>query len=360
MRRGTLEAILLVGGKGTRLRPLTISTPKPLLPTAGVPLLEHQLRKASAAGIRRIVFATSYRAAMFTEAFGDGSRFGLELVYVTEDEPLGTAGAIRNAATKLTCDSDSPVVVINGDILSGHDLVSQVAMHEKSDAAVTMHLTLVSDARRFGAVPTTSEGKVIAFVEKSPNPPTNQVNAGCYVFRRSAIDAIPTGRVVSVEYETFPELLASGETIMGYVEGAYWLDVGTPAAFVQGSCDLVLGRMESPAVHAGGGVLFLNGSVVAPEAAVSGGTTVGAGAVVESGATVESSVLFDGAIVERGARVSRSVLGRGARICAGAVVEEAVIGDGAMVGPGNELRDGLRLWPGVQLPETAVRFSADV
>jgi mannose-1-phosphate guanylyltransferase len=325
-----------------------------------VPLLEHQLRKASAAGIRRIVFATSYRASMFTEAFGDGSGLGLELAYVTEDEPLGTAGAIRNAAEELTCGSDSPVVVLNGDILSGHDLAAQVAMHEKSDAAVTMHLTLVGDARRYGAVPTTSEGKVIEFVEKSPKPPTNQVNAGCYVFRRSTINAIPTGRPVSVEYETFPGLLASGATIMGYVEGAYWLDVGTPGTFVQGSCDLVLGRMESPAVRPGGGVLFLNGSVVAPEAAVSGGTAVGAGAVVESGATVESSVLFDGAVVEQGARVSRSVIGRGARICAGAVVDEAVIGDGAMVGAGNELRGGLRLWPGTQLPPTAVRFSSDV
>jgi hypothetical protein len=199
-----------------------------------VPLLEHQLRKARASGIRRIVFATSYRASMFTEAFGDGSRLGLELVYVTEDEPLGTAGAIRNASRKLTCDADSPVVVLNGDILSGHDLVAQIAMHEKSGAAVTMHLTLVNDARRYGAVPTTSEGKVIEFVEKSPNPPTNQVNAGCYVFRRSAIDAIPEGRVVSVEYETFPGLLASGATIMGYVEGAYWLDVGTPGPRADG------------------------------------------------------------------------------------------------------------------------------
>ncbi|HEY0538566.1 MAG TPA: NDP-sugar synthase [Actinoallomurus sp.] len=350
----------MVGGKGTRLRPLTISTPKPLLPTAGVPLLEHQLRKARAAGIRRIVFATSYRASMFTEAFGDGSRLGLELVYVTEDEPLGTAGAIRNASRQLTCDADSPVVVLNGDILSGHDLGAQIAMHEKSDAAVTMHLTLVNDARRYGAVPTTSEGKVIEFVEKSPKPPTNQVNAGCYVFRRSAIDSIPAERVVSVEYETFPGLLASGATIMGYVEGAYWLDVGTPGTFVQGSCDLVLGRMVSPAVTPGGGVLFLNGSMVAPEAAVSGGTAVGAGAVVESGATVESSVLFDGAVVEQGARVSRSVIGRGARICAGAVLDETVIGDGAMVGAGNELRGGLRLWPGTQLPPTAVRFSSDV
>ena len=205
-----LEAILLVGGQGTRLRPLTIATPKPLLPTAGVPFLAHQLARAAAAGIGRVVLATAYRAQMFADEFGDGSQFGLELTCVQEDTPLGTGGGIRNAAELLRGGPDEPLVVLNGDILSGHDLVAQLAMHDKSGAAVTMHLTLVGDARRYGAVPTTSEGKVIEFVEKSPNPPTNQVNAGCYVFRRSAIDAIPEGRVVSVEYETFPGLLAAG------------------------------------------------------------------------------------------------------------------------------------------------------
>lgn len=356
------EAILLVGGKGTRLRPLTASTPKPLLPVAGVPLLEHQLRRVRAAGIRRVVFATSYRASMFTEAFGDGSSLGLELVYVTEEEPLGTAGAIRNAAGKLTCGPDDPVVVLNGDILSGHDLTAQLATHDKADAAVTLHLTLVPDARRYGAVPTTAAGRVTEFVEKSANPPTNQVNAGCYVFRRSVIDVIPAGRVVSVEYETFPGLLARDAVIMGHVEAAYWLDVGTPAAFVQASCDLVLGRMPvDPGPDRGDSreALFLDGSAVAADATVGGGSTVGAWAVVETGATVQASVLFDHVVVERGAKVSRSVLGRGARVCAGAVVDEAVIGDGAVVGPGNELRGGLRLWPGMRLPPTAVRFSPD-
>lgn len=355
-----MEAVLLVGGQGKRLRPLTLSTPKPLLPMAGVPLLEHQLTRARDAGITRIVFATSYRASMFTAAFGDGSRLGLEIVYVTEDEPLGTAGAIRNAAAALTSPPGDPVVVLNGDILSSHDLSAQLLAHRKADAAATLHLTLVEDARRYGAVPTAPDGRVLAFVEKSPNPPTNQVNAGCYIIRRSVIDQIPADRVVSVEYETFPGLLAAGEPIIGYVEAAYWLDVGTPAAFVRGSTDLVMGRMTSPVVSfAEHGVLVLDGGAVARTALAGGGTTVGAGARVEEHALAESSVLFDGAVVEGGARVVRSVLGRDARICAGAVVEDAVIGDGAVVGPGNELVGGLRLWPGVKLPPTAVRFSAE-
>jgi mannose-1-phosphate guanylyltransferase len=356
-----LEAILLVGGQGTRLRPLTISTPKPLLPTAGVPLLEHQLTRARAAGVHRIVFATSYRAEMFADAFGDGSRLGLDITYVTEDEPLGTAGAIRNASAALTCGPDAGVLVLNGDILSGHDIAAQVAAHEKAEADITLHLTLVDDARRYGSVPTDEAGRVIAFVEKSANPPTNQINAGCYVFRRSAIDQIPSDRVVSAEYETFPELLAAKATIVGYVEAAYWLDVGTPAAFVQGSCDLVRGRMSSPAVPptVDGRAVLLAGAEVASDAIVSDGATVGVGARVEAGATIESSVLFDEAVVEAGVRVSRSVIGKRARVCAGAMLDDAVIGDDAVVGPGNELRGGLRLWPGVELPATAVRFSAD-
>ncbi|MGI8328785.1 sugar phosphate nucleotidyltransferase [Actinomadura scrupuli] len=355
-----MEAILLVGGQGSRLRPLTISTPKPLLPMAGVPMLEHQLTRARAAGVDRIVFATSYRAEMFNEAFGDGARLGLELVYVTEDVPLGTAGAIRNASAALTCGPDAPVLVLNGDILSGHDIAVQVATHEKSEASLTLHLTVVEDARRYGSVPTGPDGRVLDFVEKSDDPPTNQVNAGCYVFRRSVIDGIPAGRVVSAEYETFPGLLAAGGLVLGYVESAYWLDVGTPAAFVRGACDLVLGTMPTevacPSSH---GVLLLDDAVVHPDARVGGGTTVGAGARVESEARVEASVLFDGAVVESGARVTGSVVGRGARIGAGAVLEDAVIGDGAVVGSGNELLAGLRLWPGVELPETAVRFSHD-
>ncbi|PKK12637.1 NDP-sugar synthase [Thermomonospora sp. CIF 1] len=355
-----MEAILLVGGQGTRLRPLTLSTPKPLLPMAGVPLLEHQLTRAREAGVRRIVFATSYRAEMFHEVFGDGSRLGLEIVYVTEEEPLGTAGAIRNASEALTCGPSDPVLVLNGDILSSHDLNAQLAAHRKADAAVTLHLTLVEDARRYGAVPTAPNGRVLAFVEKSPNPPTNQVNAGCYVFRRSVIDEIPPDRVVSAEYEFFPALLADGAVIIGYVEAAYWLDVGTPAAFVRGACDLVNGAMTSPVVSgAEHGVLVLDGAFIAPSARVGGGTTVGEGVRIGEKAEVESSVLFSGAVVESGARVVRSVIGRGARISSGAVLVDVVIGDGASIGPGNELLNGLRVWPGVELPPMAVRFSHD-
>jgi mannose-1-phosphate guanylyltransferase len=355
-----LEAILLVGGKGTRLRPLTVSVPKPLLPTAGVPFLAHQLARAASCGVTRVVLATSYRSQMFAECFGDGSGLGLEIDYVHEEEPLGTGGAIRNAASRLRSGPDDPVVVLNGDILSGHDLPAQLDMHRKADAAVTLHLVEVPDPARFGCVPTDDDGRVTAFLEKTPHPVTNRINAGCYVYARRAIDQIPPGRVVSVERETFPALIESGQVVMGYVDNSYWLDVGTPEAFVRGSCDLVLGRLASSAVPGPAGEsLVLPGASVDASASVTGGTAVGAGATVGPGATVAGSVLFDGASVAAGAQVSDSVLGRGARVDSGAVVRGAVIGDEARIARGNELREGVRVWPGVELGPGSIRFSTD-
>jgi mannose-1-phosphate guanylyltransferase len=362
MPREPLEAIVLVGGQGTRLRPLTLSAPKPLLPTAGVPFLAHLLARAAAGGVTHVVLATCYKAEMFASSLGDGSAFGLSIDYVTEGVPLDTAGGIRNAASSLRGGGAAdPVVVLNSDILSGHDLDAQVDLHIKADAAVTLHLVEVADPSRFGVVPTDSSGRVTAFLEKTPDPVTNRINAGCYVFRRDVISQIPAGRRVSVERETFPGLIESGAVVMGYHESAYWLDVGTPQTFVRGSCDLVLGRLPAPAVPGPPGpALVLSGATVAADALVSGGTVVGVGASVGAGATVFGSVLFDSATVGEGAVVRDSILGRGAVVAPGAVLDEAVVGDGAFIGPGNELARGIRVWPGTRLEPTSIRFSSDV
>jgi mannose-1-phosphate guanylyltransferase len=360
MPREPLEAIMLVGGKGTRLRPLTLSAPKPLLPTAGVPFLAHQLARAAQCGITHVVLATSYRSEMFTEAFGDGAGFGLSIDYVHEPQPLGTGGGIRNAAAQLRGGPEDPIVILNGDILSAHDLPAQVDLHRKADAAVTLHLVEVDDPSRYGCVPTDAAGRVTAFLEKTPHPVTNRINAGCYVFRRSVIDQIPAGRVVSVERDTFPGLIAAGAVVMGYAESAYWLDVGTPEAFVRGSCDLVLGRMPSAAVPGPRGEsLLLDGAAVADGARLCGGSVAGAGARVAPGAVVDGSVVFDEATIGPGAVVRDSIVGRGATIADGAVLDGALIGDGAFVGPGNELARGIRVWPGVRLDPTSIRFSTD-
>ncbi|MCZ0995078.1 NDP-sugar synthase [Streptomyces noursei] len=357
------EAILLVGGKGTRLRPLTVHTPKPMVPAAGVPFLTHQLARARAAGVEHIVLATSYLAEVFEPYFGDGSALGLHLEYVTEVEPLGTGGAIRNVASRLHSGPDDPVLIFNGDILTGLDIRALVDTHRTSGADVSLHLTRVEDPRAFGLVPTDDTGRVTAFLEKPQTPEeivTDQINAGAYVFNRSVIDTIPAGRPVSVERETFPGLLADGAHLQGMVDSTYWLDLGTPQAFVRGSADLVQGRAPSPAVPGRrGDRLVLDGAEVAPDAKLGGGTVVGPAARVGAGAQVDGSTVLDGAVIEPGAVVRDSLIGAGARIRARTVLDGAVIGDGAVVGADNELRGGIRIWCGADIPAGAVRFSSD-
>ncbi|MDX3096674.1 NDP-sugar synthase [Streptomyces sp. ME01-24h] len=357
------EAILLVGGKGTRLRPLTVHTPKPMVPAAGVPFLTHQLARARAAGVEHIVLATSYLAEVFEPHFGDGSTLGLRLEYVTEDEPLGTGGAIRNVADRLDCAPGDPVLVFNGDILTGLDIAGLVATHRASGADVSLHLTRVEDPRAFGLVPTDAAGRVTAFLEKPETPQeivTDQINAGAYVFDRSVIDSIPTGRAVSVERETFPGLLADGAHLQGMVDSTYWLDLGTPHAFVRGSADLVLGHAPSPAVPGRCGErLVLEGARVAEDAKLTGGTAVSAGAVIGSGAVVEGSTVLAGAVVRPGATVVDSLIGAGAVIGERTVVHGSVIGDAARIGADNELRHGVRIWCGAVIPDGSVRFSSD-
>jgi mannose-1-phosphate guanylyltransferase len=355
------EAVLLVGGQGTRLRPLTTHTPKPMLPVAGVPFTVHQITRARDAGVTRIVLATSYRADVF-RAFVEDADLGIEVVIATEEEPLGTGGAIRHALPHLESGPDEPVLVFNGDVLSGLDIAGLVERHRSGGADVTLYLTPVEDPRAYGLVPTDRDGRVTAFLEKPSTPEeivTNTINAGCYVFRRSVIDAIPTGRPVSVERETFPGLLAAGARVLGVIDSGYWLDLGTPLSFVQGSCDLVLGAAPSPAVPQHGDLLALPGSHIAPSAQVHGGTAVGRDAHIGEGAVVIGSVVFDAARIERGAHVIGSIVGEGAVIGEGAVLNGAVVGDGAIIGARNELLTGVRVWPNAVLADGAVRFSSD-
>lgn len=355
------EAILLVGGKGTRLRPLTTHTPKPMLRVAGVPFLTHQLARAAAAGVTKVVLATSYLAEHFEREYGDGSALGLHLEYCTEEVALGTGGAIRNAAERLTCGPDEPVLIFNGDILSGVDIASLRDGHVRSGADVTLHLTRVSDPRAFGLVPTDTTGRVTAFLEKPQTPDeivTDQINAGCYVFTRSVINRIPAGHEVSVERETFPQLLSEGATLRGVVEQSYWLDLGSPAAFVKGSADLVRGCIDSPAMPGPtGDALVLPGASVHPTAFVTGGTVVCEGASIGQGAVVEGSVLLPGARIEERTVVHRSVVGEGSVIGARSSLTDAVIGNAAVLGADNEVPAGLRIDCSVQLPANGLRMT---
>lgn len=353
-----VQAVILVGGKGTRLRPLTLSAPKPMLPTAGKPFLTHLLSRIKEAGIDDVVLGTSFRAEVFEEYYGDGQSLGMNLRYVTEVEPLGTGGGIRNVLDELTAPD---ILVFNGDVLGGTDVSEVLATHRSSGADVTLHLVRVGDPRAFGCVPTDSEGRVTAFLEKTQDPPTDQINAGTYVFRREIIEAIPAGRPVSVEREVFPELLARGRHVQGYVDQSYWRDMGTPEDFVRGSADLVRGIAPSPALgDRRGEFLVQDGATVGPGAVVIGGSVVGAGATVGRRARLDGAVVFDDAVIGEGAVVERSIIGRGARIGTRALVRDTVIGDNARIGAGCELLRGARVWPDVEIPDGGIRFSTDV
>ena len=352
-----MEAVILAGGLGSRLWPLTARRPKHLLPVAGVPFLLHQITKLAAAGVDHIVVATSYRAADFEPILGDGSALGVVLTYVTEAEPLGTGGGLRNAATALRSGPDEPVVVLNGDQLSGHDITRQLELLADPGVDGCLHLVEVPDPTAYGCVPTDAGGRIVAFVEKSPSPVSRQINAGCYVLRRRVIDAIPPGRVVSIERETFPGLLASGRVLVGYREPAYWKDVGTPRALVEASCDLVRGVASSPAYPAPPAERAIDPAAEADPGLVRGGSAVGPDARIGPGAVIDGSVIMAGARIGAEAHVTGSVVGPGARIGARTRLRNAAIGDAARIGADCELLDDVRVACDVDIPDGGVRFS---
>ena len=297
--------ILLVGGMGTRLMPLTRDTPKPMLPIAGLPVTEHQLMAAKRAGITTIVLATSYLSEVFTPYFGDGSKWGLDVRYAVEQTPLGTGGAIKNAASALNLKpgSDEPIVIFNGDVLSSHDLSKQIQEHVAHQADVTLHLTHVEDARAYGCVPVDENGRVTAFLEKMENPITNTINAGSYVFHPSIIETIAADTVVSVERDVFPSLVAAGKKIYGYVEDAYWLDIGTPRALLAGSQHLVGGEFKVDAT-----------SKIAGSAILQDGTSVGEQCTIHENSLISGSIICAGVEVGAGSEIRNSYIAPGSLI----------------------------------------------
>src|SRR6201992_3579560 len=251
-------------------------------------------------------------------------------------------------------------MVFNGDVLSGADLDQLLDYHREQRADLTLHLVRVADPRAFGCVPT-ENGRVTAFLEKVEDPPTDQINAGCYVFSREIIDRIPHGREVSVEREVFPAMLSDGVMVCGYVDASYWRDMGTPEDFVRGSADLVRGIAPSPALtHQRGEKLVHDGASVAPGALLIGGTVVGRGAEIGPGVRLDGAVIFDGVKVEAGSVIERSIIGFGARIGPRAQIRDGVSGDGPDTGARAEPLRGARGWPGVSIPDGGIRYSSDV
>ncbi len=330
-----MRAVVLVGGFGTRLRPLTHHRPKQMLPIVNRPMIEHVVGHLTDHGVDDVVLSLGYRPDAFSAAYPDGRCAGATLHYAIEPEPLDTAGAIRFAA--LDAGIDERFLVLNGDVLTDLDVVAFVAFHESRGAEATVALHRVDDPSLYGVVPTDAEGRVIEFVEKPPRgeAPTDLINAGTYVFERSVVDRIADGRRVSVERETFPALVAD-RTLYALDDACYWIDTGTPCEYVQAQVDLVDGVRGAPVdgIHPS--------ADVSADASVKR-AVVGAGAVVAAGARVEAAVLLAGARVEADAVVDGSVIGECAIVGAGAhVTGGSLVGDRQVVDRGERL-DGARV-----------------
>jgi len=365
-----VRAVVLVGGEGTRLRPLTIRTPKPLLPIAGQPFLERQLAWLARHGVTEVVLALGYLPDAFVAHLPEGEFAGVRIRYAVEPEPLGTAGGIRFAATAAGI--DERFLVCNGDVLTTLDVGALVRFHADRGAEATIHLTRVDDPSPFGVVPTFDDGEVKAFVEKPPagTAPSNWINAGTYVLEPSVLERIPAELTVSIERETFPRMLEDRCRLFARGTDDYWLDIGTPEKFLQANSDALRGAVGLPplpgASEIAPGVWAENGYALARDVAVAApallgaecvvdrgariaDATISAGSNVGPGAVVTGAVLLDGARVESGARVDRSIVGAGAVVDAGASVGGcSVIGPGAHVAAGATL-DGER----VELPAAA-------
>lgn len=325
-----MRAVILVGGFGTRLRPLTLTRPKQMLPVVHSTMIERVVESLGRQGVTEVVLSLGYRQDVFVEAFPDGTCAGVRLVYAVEPEPLDTAGAIGFAARYAGV--DETFVVLNGDVLTDIPLAGLLERHASSGAEGTIALTPVDDPSRYGVVPTEPDGRVLGFVEKPPRDeaPTNWINAGMYVLEPSVLDRIPEGRKVSVERETFPQLVEAG-ALYAVQSDAYWVDAGTPETYLQVQLDLLDGVRGTPedGTHPS--------AVVDPTASVAR-SVLGAGVVVGPGASVRDSVLFPGATVAAGASVTGSVLGAGASVAEGASVADlSVIGDDAAVAAGESL-----------------------
>lgn len=342
-----MRAVVLVGGFGTRLRPLTLSTPKQMLPVAGRPMIERVLAHLRDHGIDDVVLSLGYRPDAFTDAYPDGTCRGVRLHYAVEPEPLDTAGAIRFAA--VGAGVAERFLVVNGDVLTDFDLGALVAFHDRAGAEGTIALTRVDDPSHFGVVPTDEAGRVLAFVEKPPpgEAPTDLVNAGFYVLEPSVLDRIPGARRVNIERETFPAMAGAG-ALYGWADPSYWIDVGTPERLLQANLDVLDGRrpaleLDEPVgadVAAGADVvcsLLGAGSAVATSARVAR-SVLGPGARIDHDAVVEDALLLPGSWVGAGATVRRSILGVDAGVEAGASVEAlCVLADGALVQAGTTL-----------------------
>jgi mannose-1-phosphate guanylyltransferase len=318
-----MQAIVLVGGEGTRLRPLTSSTPKPALTLVDRPFLAYMIEWLAGHGVSEVVLACGFLPDVLREALaGEEESAGVRIRYVVEPEPLGTAGAIRFAADELGDELEDRFLALNGDVLTDLDLSALLRAHEERSARATIALHPVDDSSAFGLVHSGPEGEVLAFLEKTGEAAPGEVNAGMYALERSVLDLIPPGENVSIERDVFPRLVGDG--LHGLLLDGYWVDIGTPERYLQASWDILEGRVQTRVEPTAPGVLVAADAAVADDATIGPRAVLAPGCRVGAGAEVRDSVLLDGCEVGEGARVVGSILSPGASVPAGAEVEGVV------------------------------------
>ncbi len=367
-----MQALILAGGEGTRLRPLTSTIPKPVVPLVGRPFISYMLEWLREHGVEDVILGCGFMADRVRDVLGDGSGLGIRLRYLEEPRPLGTGGALKFAEDLL----DERFFMLNGDVLTDLDLTAQLEAHERTGARATLALVPVDDPSAYGLVRTDPEGAVTEFVEK-PGPEhtdTNLINAGAYILERGVLDGMPpAGTNVSIERDVFPTLVGRG--LFGYEASGYWLDIGTPARYLQGTYDILEGKVATEIGRRlrGSGLVLVEGATVdgrvvapvvvatgcsvAPRALVGDRSVLGEGVTIGEGARVESSVLLRGVSVGAGTRIRASIIGPDVQIGDHCQIEGGVmLGAGVKIGSGNTLAAGARIFPGVDLPDGAIRF----
>ena len=350
-----MKAVILVGGGGTRLRPLTCNTPKAMVPILNRPFLEHMLGYLKENGVKEAILAVGYIPDPIQSCLGDGTQFGVRITYLVEKSPLGTAGAVKNAESLL----DGPFIVFNGDVLTEIDLTAMIGRHQEIRPKASIALTPVDDPTIYGVVETDAAGMVKRFIEKPSwdKVTTNMINAGIYILEPDVLAHIPASAPCMFENYLFPRLLDLGEPVLSYPSDAYWIDIGTPEKYLQVHHDLLLRygdeyvRTEGesqihPAAEIEGPVLIAEGCVIAEGAKVKGPTVMGSRCEVGKGAVVE------GVVAWHDSKVGKEAVLRNCVVCAHADVKEGsrvldhcVLGDNVMVTAGKVLADGTKIWP---------------
>jgi mannose-1-phosphate guanylyltransferase len=366
-----VQAVILVGGQGTRLRPLTSTMPKPIVPLVDRPFIAYMLEWLRGHGIEDVIMSCGFLATSVREVLGDGSDLGLSLRFVEEPDPRGTAGALKLAEPML----DERFLMLNGDVLTDIDLTSQIAQHEATGANATLALVPVADPSAYGLVLLEDDRSVNEFLEKpgADRIESNLISAGAYVLERSILELVPADRNVSIEREVWPRLIGKG--LYGFPSEGYWLDIGTPARYLQGTFDILEGNVRTGVAQRLGGDWLavdqdahVHGRVIPPAVlergvCVAEGAHVGSLAVlgrdvsVGAGSTVERAVILDGTQIGEGASLRDCILAAGCRVGARTQISGgAVLGEGVSVGADNVITRGARIFPGVQLPDGAIEF----